>query len=54
VFKRNRLPLTGNRWGKRWVICRRTKPTFSVFPVLSVAVMDIVILSHSFKRSDRI
>jgi hypothetical protein len=38
-LKRHRSPLTGSRWDKRWVIGRRTKPTFCVFPVLSLAVM---------------
>jgi hypothetical protein len=39
-FKRHRLPLTGSRWDKRWLIGRRTKPTFCVFSVFSVAVME--------------
>jgi hypothetical protein len=39
-FERHRLPLTGSRWDIRWLIGRRTKPTFCVFPVLSVAVME--------------
>jgi hypothetical protein len=39
-FQRHRLPLTGNRWDMRWLIGRRTKPTFCVFPVFSVAVME--------------
>jgi hypothetical protein len=39
-FKRHRLPLTGSRWDIRWLIGRRTKPTFCVFPVFSVAVME--------------
>jgi hypothetical protein len=30
-FKRHRLPLTGSRWDKRWLIGRRTKPTFCVY-----------------------
>jgi hypothetical protein len=30
-FERHRLPLTGSRWDKRWLIGRRTKPTFCVF-----------------------
>jgi hypothetical protein len=30
-FERHRLPLTGSRRDKRWLIGRRTKPTFSVF-----------------------
>jgi hypothetical protein len=39
-FKRHRMPLTGSRWDIRWLIGRRTKPTFCVFPVFSVAVME--------------
>jgi hypothetical protein len=39
-FKRHRLPLTGSRWDKRWLIGRRTKPIFCVFPVFSVAVLE--------------
>jgi hypothetical protein len=39
-FERHRLPLTENRWNKRWLIGRRTKLTFCVFPVFSVAVME--------------
>jgi hypothetical protein len=43
VFQWRRLPLIGSRYGKRWVIGRRSKPTlcvcFCVFPVFSVAVM---------------
>jgi hypothetical protein len=39
-FHRHRLLLTGSRWDKRWLIGRRTKPTFCVFPVFSVAVME--------------
>jgi hypothetical protein len=39
-FERHRLPLTASRWNIRWLIGRRTKPTFCVFPVLSVAVME--------------
>jgi hypothetical protein len=39
-FERHRLPLTGNRWDIRWLIGRRTKPTFCVFAVFSVAVME--------------
>jgi hypothetical protein len=34
------MPLTASRWDIRWVIGRRTMPTFCVFPVISVAVMD--------------
>jgi hypothetical protein len=40
VFQRHRLPLTGNRWKLRWLSSRRTKATFCVFPVFSVAVME--------------
>jgi hypothetical protein len=36
----HRLPLTGSRWYIRWLIGRRKKPTFCVFPVFSVAVME--------------
>jgi hypothetical protein len=39
-FERHRLPLTGSRWDIRWLIGRRTKPTFCVFPVFGVAVME--------------
>jgi hypothetical protein len=42
-FKRHRLPLTGSRWDIGWLIGRRTKPTFCVFPVFSVAVMESVV-----------
>jgi hypothetical protein len=38
-FHWHRLPLTGSRWDIRWLIGRRTKPTFCVFYVFSVAVM---------------
>jgi hypothetical protein len=40
VFQGHRLPLTGNRWDIRWPIGRRTKPTFGVSNVFSVAVME--------------
>jgi hypothetical protein len=40
VFQRHRLPLTGNRWEIRWLSSRRTKATFCVFPVFSVAVLE--------------
>jgi hypothetical protein len=40
VFQRHRLPLTGSRRDIRWLIGRRTKPTFCVFPVFSVAVLE--------------
>jgi hypothetical protein len=39
-FERHRLPLTGSRWVKRWLIGRRTNPTFYVIFVFSVAVME--------------
>jgi hypothetical protein len=39
-FERHRLPLTGSRWVIRWLIGRRTKPTFCVIFVFSVAVME--------------
>jgi hypothetical protein len=29
-YERHRLPLTGSRWDKRWLIGRRTKPIFCV------------------------
>jgi hypothetical protein len=38
-FYRHRLLLTGSRCYIHWVIDRRTKPTFCVFPVMGVAVM---------------
>jgi hypothetical protein len=39
-IERHRLPLTGSRWDIRWLIGRRTKPTFCVCSVLNVAVME--------------
>jgi hypothetical protein len=39
VFQGHRLPLTGNRRDIRWLIGRRTKPTFCVFSVCGVTVM---------------
>jgi hypothetical protein len=43
VLQWHRSPLIGSRWGIRWLIVRRTKPTvcvfFCVFPVFSMAVM---------------
>jgi hypothetical protein len=39
VFERHRLPLTGSRWDIRWLIRRRAKPTFLVFPVCSMTIM---------------
>jgi hypothetical protein len=38
-FYRHRLLLTGSRCYKHWLIDRRAKPIFCVFPVFSVAVM---------------
>jgi hypothetical protein len=40
VSKKHRLLLTGSRWEKRWLIGRRTKPNFCVFPVFSVEVTE--------------
>jgi hypothetical protein len=40
VLQRHRMPLTGSRWDIRWLIGRGTTPTFCVFPVFSVAVME--------------
>jgi hypothetical protein len=40
VFEGYRLPLTGSRWDIRWLIGRRTKPTFCVFSVFGVAVVE--------------
>jgi hypothetical protein len=39
-FKRHRMPLTGSRWDIRWLIGRRTKPTFCVFSVLDEAFTE--------------
>jgi hypothetical protein len=39
-IRRHRLPLKRSRRDIRWLIGRRTKPTFCVFPVISVAVME--------------
>jgi hypothetical protein len=38
--KGHRQPLTGIRWDIRWMIGRRTKPTFCIFCAFSVAVME--------------
>jgi hypothetical protein len=38
--QRHRLPLTGSRWDIRWVSGSGKTPTFCVFPVFSVAVME--------------
>jgi hypothetical protein len=40
VFEGHRLPLTGSRWDIRWLSGRGETPTFCVFPVFSVAVME--------------
>jgi hypothetical protein len=34
------MPLTGNRWGKRWLSYSGRTPTFGVFFVISVAVRE--------------
>jgi hypothetical protein len=39
-FERHRLPLTGSRCDIRSLIGRRTKPTFCVFSVFSMAAME--------------
>jgi hypothetical protein len=39
-FRRHRLSLIGSRWDIRWMIGRRTKPTFFGFPVFSAAVKE--------------
>jgi hypothetical protein len=39
-FHSHRLLLTGSRCYKQWLIDRRTKPLFCVFPVFSVAVLE--------------
>jgi hypothetical protein len=40
VFQWHRLSLTASRWDIRWLIGRRTKPTFCVFCVFNEAVME--------------
>jgi hypothetical protein len=40
VFLGHRLPLTGSRWDKPWLIGRGLKPTSCVLPVLGLAVME--------------
>jgi hypothetical protein len=40
VFQGHRVPLTGSRWDIRWLIGRRTKPTFCVFSVFGAAVTE--------------
>jgi hypothetical protein len=39
-FMEHRIPVTGSRRDIRWLIGRRTKPTFCIIPVFSVAVME--------------
>jgi hypothetical protein len=39
-FEGHLMPLTGSRWDIRWLIGRRTKPTFCIIPVFSVAAME--------------
>jgi hypothetical protein len=40
VYRRHRMSLTGSRWDIRWVSGRGKTPTFCVFPVFSVAVVE--------------
>jgi hypothetical protein len=40
VFYRHRLPLTRSRKDTRWLSGRVKTPTFCVFPLLSVAVVE--------------
>jgi hypothetical protein len=40
VFEKHRLALTGSRLDIRWLSGRGKTPTFCVFPVFSVAVME--------------
>jgi hypothetical protein len=40
VFEGHRLPLIGRRWDIRWLIGRRTNPTFCVFSVIGAAIME--------------
>jgi hypothetical protein len=40
VFQGHRMPLIGSRLDIRWVSGRGMTPTFCVFPVFSVAVME--------------
>jgi hypothetical protein len=39
-MSKHRLPLSGSRWDIRWVSGGGKTPTFCVFPVFSVAVME--------------
>jgi hypothetical protein len=40
TYQYHRLPLSGSRWDIRWVSGGGKTPTFCVFPVFSVAVME--------------
>jgi hypothetical protein len=40
LFREHRLPLTGSGWDIRWLSGRGKTPTWWVFPVFSVAVME--------------
>jgi hypothetical protein len=40
VFERHPMPLTVSRWNIRWLIGHGKTPTFCVFPVFSVAVLE--------------
>jgi hypothetical protein len=40
VFEEHRHPMTGSRCDIRWLSGRGKTPTFSVFPVFCVAVME--------------
>jgi hypothetical protein len=39
----HRMPLTGKRWDIRLVSYSEKTPTFCIFPVFSVAVMESVV-----------
>jgi hypothetical protein len=40
MFELHRLALTGSRLDIRWLSCRGKTPTFCVFPVISVVVLE--------------
>jgi hypothetical protein len=40
IYNRHRMTLTGSRWDIRWVSAGGKTPTFSVFPVFSVTVLE--------------
>jgi hypothetical protein len=40
VYGKQRLPLSGSRWDIRWMSGGGKTPTFCVFPVFRVAVME--------------